>query len=656
MKTRLGMSGLKFTTPLVIAGALFLAGCGGSDAPQAPPPEPTPSAYEVALEAIQGAETEAAAQAVYDMVDQGAITGAEAALLMAALQTRLDYLAKMARIEAQKNALSMAAAGVDTSDLSTRDAVAAAKAAIAMLQAALNNAADVSDADKAMYQSTLDDANDDVRMAETGLNKQDRIVVQRNAISNAVTAARDAVNAVNDGSDDAEVMAADNAIAALQTAIDDAVDIPAGDTDVASAQGTLATLEGQLSSAKTSRMAALDEADRKALEDAMKMAAKLYGAIGTERTVEDNVAIAGANLNLGVTDAGATPPTVQRTLKKGAVADALGDWSGQQYASSDGKHNANLYSMMGDPTMGAKFSAAVATITGFGTANANGEYPITTIADIEADDVVIDDFSRTSGTHTFEFEDHEDPEGRHMLAGSYDGVRGYYFCDPPDPGDCTASVTNSDGTGITLGTGTWTFKPNNADDRITETPGSTFAFGWWLDESGDSPVVRVFTSAPDATTGVPGADLRGTATYTGAAAGKYTLNRGQGGENDSGHFTADATLEATFDTAHSIEGTIDGFVGADGQSRDWSVALESIVMEANGAGVATVDVGTTDVDESLTTIWTIGGEAANAAGSWVTNLTGSDGGTPTIATGTFNAGYNNVGRMIGAFGAEKEEE
>ena len=53
MKTILGKSAL----PLVIAGALLLAGCGGSDAPTAPPAPPPPTmeqVTEMTLAAING--------------------------------------------------------------------------------------------------------------------------------------------------------------------------------------------------------------------------------------------------------------------------------------------------------------------------------------------------------------------------------------------------------------------------------------------------------------------------------------------------------------------------------------------------------------------------------------------------------------------------
>ena len=55
-----------------------------------------------------------------------------------------------------------------------------------------------------------------------------------------------------------------------------------------------------------------------------------------------------------------------------------------------------------------------------------------------------------------------------------------------------------------------------------------------------------------------------------------------GGTNDAGHFTARATLNANFND-DTITGTIDQFMGADGQSRNWSVELKESVIADGGA-------------------------------------------------------------------------
>ena len=252
-------------TATMLAGPLVLAGCGGGSDTETEVPEPMPSAYETATAAIAAATTAAEAQAAYDAVKND-VTAAEGDMLQAAVDARAAALAMMAREADQKAALAMAADAIDTSDLTTAEAIGATRAAIAALQAALDAAADVSDADKAMYQTALDNANTAVGTAQAALDLMGRQTVQRTAISNAVTAALAAVNAVNDDSSDAEVMAADNAIAALKMAIYDAADLPPGDADVAGAQGTHTALVQQLGTAKTSRMAALEEAERLRLE------------------------------------------------------------------------------------------------------------------------------------------------------------------------------------------------------------------------------------------------------------------------------------------------------------------------------------------------------------------------------------------------------
>ena len=128
--------------------------------------------------------------------------------------------------------------------------------------------------------------------------------------------------------------------------------------------------------------------------------------------------------------------------------------------------------------------------------------------------------------------------------------------------------------------------------------------------------------------------------------------------NDAGHFTADVTLEATFAAVHSISGTVDNFTGADGEPRDWSVALGKSIVAGGGAITGGLNAdGTADTNNTgnQMTTWTIGDVAGDAAGEWSGNLhEEGDDGVPAIATGTFSSTYGdsgNDGRMVGAFGA-----
>ena len=140
----------------------------------------------------------------------------------------------------------------------------------------------------------------------------------------------------------------------------------------------------------------------------------------------------------------------------------------------------------------------------------------------------------------------------------------------------------------------------------------------------------------------------------------YALQSSTGGTNDAGHFTADAELKATFSTTaggtfttdinHKIEGTIDNFMGSDGMSRNWSVALKE--GSIGYAGNFPTEIGS----RLPKTTWSIGGTAAGEAGQGKGNLyKQNDGGVPTVGTGMFHSEFDNAGRMVGAFGVNLEE-
>ena len=82
-----------------------------------------------------------------------------------------------------------------------------------------------------------------------------------------------------------------------------------------------------------------------------------------------------------------------------------------------------------------------------------------------------------------------------------------------------------------------------------------------------------------------GDTIRGSATYTGAAAGKYATASGTADTYEGGHFTANATLMVDFDadsdgdsTARdtdgvALSGMIDNFMTGDTARPDWMVNL-----------------------------------------------------------------------------------
>ena len=606
-------------------------------------------------------------------------------------------------IDTQKMALStagMALAAIDLTDLSDQAKIDAAETAVNNLKMALDDATHVSDSEKSMYQSQYDTAYETVKTAKTGMGLMQRMASQRSAITTAVTNAQTAVGMVNDTATDDQVTAADNAIAALEQAIDDADDLPAGDMDVAMAQGTLNTLKGLLASAKSSRMTA--EADRKANEIAAMAAtaAKLHAGIyapaadATGTGTDDvHAAYNDANDTTGVVNgipAGAAADTLIMVTRgtggdspaagtpvplsedKDTPVAALHGWTGKRYARTTmsatmGTYEAIVYSHVGEPTMGDKFGQIGVT-----TGAEGYQYGLDTDGFLVADgggaftwvatQIASSSFDQSAGVKSFELGTNRQYVS---ISGTYHGVAGEYRC-TPGANTCAAQVaangfnlggvTDADPPVFAAANATWLFKPANPEARVMSTPDASYAsYGWWLHTAADGDLTAsAFVDRRGAADPASGLNaLNGTATYQGGAVGKYALSSTTGGTNDAGHFTARATLEANFTTASgdtvddAITGTIDMFVGADGESRDWTVKL-------NGSPITDVgvigDAAATDGTE-----WTIGGMAADDSGNWTGSLQeNGDDGVPAIATGTFYTEYGTAGKMVGAFGANEQ--
>ncbi len=243
-------------------------------------------------------------------------------------------------------------------------------------------------------------------------------------------------------------------------------------------------------------------------------------------------------------------------------------------------------------------------------------------------------------------------------SGTFDGAQGTYSCTPGDGTPCTSNMTSS---GIVLaGGGGWSFDPVDTAN-VSQPDGAYAYFGWWLNKTASgNPEVDVFYgyTGGGAVTDTTFNALGGTATYTGAAAGKYAMNRGADQYATGGHWTADATLVANFEdptaadaaarvsAAGSITGTIDNFM-AGGESMDWSVKLNSTAIE----------IAADAADFTGDTVWTVGGADGAEGGSWegafYDQTTPEDGGNnvPSTVAGEFQAVYGSVGHMVGAFGA-----
>ena len=478
----------------------------------------------------------------------------------------------------------------------------------------------------------------------------DLMAEQRMAITTAIGTAETAVNGINDDSTDAQVAAANMAVSAARTAISNAANLSESETDAHT--GTVDVIANQLSAALMSRTTAMNEA---AEADRMAMAvtaAKLHAGINAPSATAAAAYDTTDDSLIGVTIG--TAAAVNLSEDEDAMVAAQHGWEGMMFTAEPdgdaGTYEAAVYSHVGDPTVteGAVFNVAY-TLTDGETGD------VTALTGHATSRVASPSFDQTAGAKEFELATNT---VRVMISGSYQGVSGMYYCTPTNADtNCSATVADM---GFTLGGGTWSFKPTNPEAKLmdTSTPDANYAsYGWWLHKSEDG---ETFTaSAFHAYRGTdPGtvaiADLRGSATYTGGAAGKYALRSLTGGTNDAGHFTADVTLEATFAADHSISGTVSNFTGADGESRDWSIALNPSVIADAGA-IAGDPEDSTDTDPQMT-VWTMGGTAADADGSWSGDLREQgDDGVPAIATGTFYSTFGLDGKMVGAFGANVDE-
>ena len=671
--------------------AIGLAACSSSNdtamAPE-PPPPPAPTqeemcedaggrwnadmtctsagdlVIETALANINAADTAEAAQAAYDAVKDD-VTATQGETLQAAVDARVEALATMARAAMQTTALMTAAGMIDTSDLSTQDLVDAARTAIAGLRQAIADAVDVDDT--SMYQTQLDNAVDAVDMAQGGIDTATRRTNQMTALSDASDDLQAALAALSGATPTQALLdAANNALTALSTAIADGTDLT--DTEKAPYQREADNAAAPINTAQMAFDNNEDEAEKARIAAMAVTASKLYAGIGAPNATASDAAQRQAaytgtdNVDITVTW-GADNTAQALTVDEDATVAERDGWTGQMFTAEPdgalGTYEAVVYSHLDDPTVteGAAFNAGAAN-GGYDLDATTGETAVDTSTAAVAGRVASPSFDQSAGSKIFKPGENEQ---RIMLGGMFHGVSGTYYCAATDRAvGCSATVADM---GFTLTGGTWTFKPTNPEAKLMDTSAADIvyaSYGWWLHKSEDDSdyVASAFAIYRGTAPTVEIAALRGTATYTGGAAGKYSLRGATGGTNDAGHFTADVELNATFAETHSISGTIDNFVGADGESRNWSVALSPSVIDDAGpiAGGLAAD-GTPDGNNTgaQMTTWTIGDVASDAAGQWSGNLhEEGDDGVPAIATGTFYSTYGdsgNDGRMVGAFGA-----
>ena len=247
---------------------------------------------------------------------------------------------------------------------------------------------------------------------------------------------------------------------------------------------------------------------------------------------------------------------------------------------------------------------------------------------------------------------------------TFNGAPGTLKCAGTDP--CTVTL-DAEGEITAIGAD-WEFTP--ADGATVDVDDIDYLhYGFWLKKTTDKDgadtydEVETFAGSRIAESGSVDA-VTGSATYEGGAVGVYvreTYNSADGSIDTatSGHFTADATLEATFgqvlaealeplsgtiapNLLNTLTGTIDNFALSGDEYNEWSVNLQGDITAdmatasgtANGGG----DPGTFNA--------TFHGPNMDAAETPAPIQ-------PHTVVGEFNANFGN-GAVAGGFGARKQ--
>ena len=505
------------------------------------------------------------------------------------------------------------------------------------------------------------------------------------AITDAIKEAETAVAAIIN-SDDVPTMAqigdANGAIEAANNAI--SASESAGDTVAASYRTRVMELEGvadlaqiaydaddnyqtakeeseRLEKAEQERKEAEMEAEETANREAMAKSGKAL-----QEAINDGMD-GTAMLNSGMldvdTDGNGSNTAVM--LKAGDAKSALGMWNGMDYSHTMGKDDdkvtttAMVYTNQGTPTSKAFVGtdAGQYTLTALPKTSGGSDHTAITVdGSTNAFTKAVADAFEHSGDRDHKADDREDAV---YVTGEYDGAPGTFRC----VGDDCSSTNDGEGSPSALG-GTWHFIPD--EGAMVSIPDADYLyFGWWLQkDSDDMPkMAGAFTGEARAsgsrTNGglakVPNA-LTGSATFMGKAAGKFAINNPMGGSN-AGHFTADATLMAKFgDPAGTpavadagISGTINNFMAND-ESVMWSVKLERLGWGSDNTF--------TTAENTMSTTWSIDGNAAGKSGSWKGQLYDNDtkdgSNLPTDVTGVFDSKFGSTHSMVGAFGARAQ--
>ena len=500
---------------------------------------------------------------------------------------------------------------------------------------------------------------------------------ERQAADMAISTAFMQVDQINNDSSPEDLEAAQNAINAARTVIEEATHLSSEER--ARRLDLVQDYQDSFDHKEKMAMDAMNENEKNMKMAKTKAAMDLYSALDaphSSTTPNNLTALDNTDTNssyhieftegklmlriaqgaAGDADFSAEQPDLSLMPEANVSSAALDDWTGEKYGSTNMdtkvEYEAVVYTNRDEPTKKAFLTWA--SEENFTEATTN---PLTALGlekHIQIDEAD-DDHLKYIESPVFEHpgkKTHTLENG--IVDGSFNGVSGKFRCDS----NCT-SDGNGSSTPEALG-GTWTFYPS-ADGMVDIPDDIYLIYGWWVRKDMDgmpTAASAFFDAVGDNEYGwqadSDANDITGSASYTGKAVGKFAIHDPFNADlNNSGHFTADAELKANFGLhntgGNGVTGTIDNFRLNDmPEGPNWSVTLDNSTLWTANGGV-----------DGPSTTWSIDGIKAESSGSWNAKMfdhtTDDDIDFPTTTVGEFYSEIDSRYRMVGAFAAEIEE-
>ena len=526
---------------------------------------------------------------------------------------------------------------------------------------------------------------------------------ERTAITNAIAAAKTAVDGLTAESSDVDLEAANAAVMAAAEAIEGAEHASSSDTVASlaaldairmSLTRAQSTIEDHRAELAKQRQAAIDASTKSAgtklaamnAEAAQTADAGLGGtdapAAGAPGATTLAIGRDGTTVTISV-QAGTSPDEDEDTTYTQAMDDLGGGRTMHELvgdADDDGNVETQIVIVSHDreapkPVAFAKFLAEDGMMPQALNVRADGE----TVSDDDPADsrdlggallgtddaaaavlALVKSGSFTAGGTAAELtfggdDPADDDDSAFTGSGTYNGATGTYMCNGGAT-DCTVTL-DADGM-ITAMSDGWIFTP--ADGATSDQPDYDYLrYGFWLKKTANADGVVTYNEVQTFADAISIADSSGTVTgsasYSGGATGVYvhhvfTEGGGSIASSTAGHFSADASLKAYFNQP--------------------APPNDNIPPNMLSTVTGTIDnfmlSGGETNDWSVALEGTIGLDGANddfngmakggvGAGSLSGNFYGDAGTLPAAATGEFNATMNN-GSVAGAFGATMDEE